>query len=130
MLVDHMAKPNPYETFAAVINTCRDTLYEWEKKHTEFSDAKKRGRAKQYQALFTLGMAGTTGRLLVNSGESVHKKYDKKGNEISSTTTTHKMNGFSTGGWVFMMKNCAGWRDRLELTEDDQVDTMDFEGAK
>lgn len=41
MLVDHMSEGFSFETFAAKINVCRDTLYEWVKQHPEFAKAKK-----------------------------------------------------------------------------------------
>jgi len=39
-LIDHMKKGLSYETFSAVIDVDDDTLYEWEKHHSEFSEAK------------------------------------------------------------------------------------------
>ncbi len=129
MLVKHMGKGFPYETFAADIDVCRDTLYMWEKAHKQFADAKKRGRARQYQALFALGMAGMTGRITFTSNETTHTRHTKDGTPSSATVSVHKGNGFSTGAWAMMMKNCAGWRNEPELNDDDQVDTMDFDGA-
>jgi len=41
MLIEHMAKGLSFESFAAITNTCDDTLYEWAKVHEEFSAAKK-----------------------------------------------------------------------------------------
>lgn len=42
-LIGHMQKGLSYESFGGVVWVDRDTLYEWEKKHREFSDAKKIG---------------------------------------------------------------------------------------
>lgn len=44
MLVDHMKEGFSYESFAAIAETHVDTLYEWEKVHPEFSDAKGKAR--------------------------------------------------------------------------------------
>ena len=42
MLLKHMSQGFSYESFAGSIGVCRDTLYEWESKHPNFSDTKKR----------------------------------------------------------------------------------------
>lgn len=42
-LIEHMGKGLSFESFAGVCRVCKDTLYEWEKVHSEFSDAKKIG---------------------------------------------------------------------------------------
>lgn len=46
MLIDHMAEGYSFETFGAVVDVCKDTLYEWVKVHEEFSDAFKRAKLK------------------------------------------------------------------------------------
>jgi len=58
MLIDHMAQGYSYATFAATINTHRDTLHEWEQKHPEFSDAKKIAFTKCQQWWETQAMKG------------------------------------------------------------------------
>lgn len=45
MLISHFKNGDSYTTFAATVDVDRDTLYEWETKYPEFSDAKKRGWA-------------------------------------------------------------------------------------
>ena len=45
MLIDHMTQGLSYESFAAITETHKDSLYEWEKVHPEFSEAKKKGLA-------------------------------------------------------------------------------------
>ena len=84
-LVEHMAQGFPYETFAALIDVCRETLYEWEKKHEEFFHAKKRGKEKTYLALVSKGM------------DSIHDP-----GTLNNTV------------WIFMMKNMCGWTDKKE----------------
>lgn len=45
-LIRHLEGANSFESFAAKVDTCVDTLYEWEKVHPDFSEAKRRGVAK------------------------------------------------------------------------------------
>ncbi len=42
-LVQHLSQGFRYQAFAGVVGVHIDTLYEWEKTHPEFSDAKKMG---------------------------------------------------------------------------------------
>jgi hypothetical protein len=46
MLIDHMEEGLSFESFAGVIGVNRDTIFEWAKVQTEFSDAKKAGFEK------------------------------------------------------------------------------------
>lgn len=87
-LVAHMKDGLSFESYAAIIDVHRDTLYEWVKVHKDFSDAKK--KAVDHCMLFweRVGVAGATG----------------------------KLPGFQTGAWVFNMKNRFSWTDRQELT--------------
>lgn len=86
MLVKHMAQGYSYESFSAVIKTDRSQLYRWEKSHKEFCDAKKRAREQCLIFWEKAGMAGTFGKIA----------------------------GFSTGAWIFNMKNRFNWVDRQE----------------
>lgn len=90
MLVQHMAGGLSFESFAAVIGTHRDTLYDWEHSHPEFSDAKK--RAVESGRIFweKMGLGGMSG----------------------------KIKGFNSAVWIFNMKNRFKWRDNIELTGD------------
>lgn len=100
MLIKHMSSGLPYETFAAEVDASREVLYDWEKAHPEFLHAKKKGRAAQYKFLAMVGRNAMAG----------------------------KVPGFNATAWVFFMKNCCGWKDKIEISEDDEVDDIDFEG--
>lgn len=102
-LIDHMSEGLSYESFAAVISVDRDTLYEWEKVHKEFSDAKK--AAFDVNLLFweRQGLDG-----LFNETE-----YDEKGRPTKSKSINATV-------WIFNMKNRHRWRDK----QPDEADTV------
>ncbi len=56
-LILHCKKGLSYEAFAGVVDVCVDTLYEWEKVHPKFSEAKKR-------LLLSLGFGGSSKGLM------------------------------------------------------------------
>lgn len=68
-----------------------DTLYEWERVHPEYSEAKK-------QFL-------SCGRI----------KWERIGRDAATGTLPET---FNATAWVFTMKNRFGWRDRVEISDD------------
>ena len=84
MLIEDLGNGMTYTAFAGLIGVNIDTLYEWEKVHSAFSDAKKIGRAKQERYLLEVGNRAMMG----------------------------KIKGFNATPWVFMMKNMCGWKDK------------------
>lgn len=86
-LIEHMSQGFSYESFAGLISVDRDTLYQWEKDHCQFSDAKKQGRAKQL-----LTDERTLQSIILG---------DLKDSNIT--------------GLIFKMKNCHKWRDKHEI---------------
>ena len=90
-LIAHMTKGYSFESFAAVIGVHRDTLYEWVKRHVEFSDAKKRARDAALYWWEKVGEAGLTGQL----------------------------KGFNAAVWIFSMKNRFKWTDEKSAEADD-----------
>lgn len=85
-LVEFMAQGFPYECFAAEVDVCKSTLYQWERDYPEFSDAKKKGKPKTYKALLQKGL------------DSIHDP-----GTLNNTV------------WIFMMKNMCGWTDKKEV---------------
>lgn len=92
LLVEHMAQGFSFESFAAIVDTHRDTLYEWCKVHESFSDAKKRGRDKSLIWWEKVGMIG----MGIPS---------KNGPQLKN---------FSSAMWIFTMKNRHGYSDKVE----------------
>lgn len=95
MLIEHMDLGNPFSTFAAKINVNVDTLYEWQKKHKKFSEARKIGQSKLEHFLYRLGLAIASGKV--------------KGNPAT---------------WIFMMKNICNWTDRPMDQEIPQIEPV------
>ncbi len=78
--------------------------------------------------MFKLGQAGMTGQIKnVVSRKTVTTK-DANGNDIVTTTETYGPPAYNATTWIFMMKNCFGWKDMVVFSEDDEIDDMDFEG--
>jgi hypothetical protein len=95
MLVDWMKEPsNTYDSFAYEIGVNVDTLYEWNKVHPEFSDAKKRAREAAMKSMSRLGLAGMGG----------------------------KIKGFGQAAWIFWMKARFGWREDGPMEQGDDFD--------
>ena len=95
-LKEFLADGYPFEAFAGEVDVCPDTIYEWCKVHPEFSEAKKLGRSKGLKTFIDQGKKGAYG----------------------------KIKGFNATPWIFMMKNIYGWKDRLEISEDEEVDEL------
>lgn len=89
MLIDHMENGLSYETFAAIVNVSKQTLYDWEKANPEFLDSKKHGVMKSQLFWEKAGMDG----LFIND----------KDTKFNSTV------------WVFSMKNRFNWRDKQQV---------------
>lgn len=97
MLITWMKKPRSYESFASVVGVDRDSLYEWEKKHKEFSDAKKKGRMACQATCEALLIAQSSGQI----------------------------KGGSTSSLIFFMKNTTTFRDD-PIIDDADYEDMEF----
>src|SRR5690349_7812689 len=96
MLVGHMAQGLSYESFGGVVEVSKQTLYDWEKRHEEFRDAKDRGES---QSRLFWEKAGING---------LHNETIKDGDGM---TVTRSINATV---WIFNMKNRFKWRDKTE----------------
>ena len=62
-LIKHMKQGLSYETFPAVIGVSTQTLYDWEKRHPEYLEAKRTAWV-EYQLFWEkMGVHGTAGKL-------------------------------------------------------------------
>jgi hypothetical protein len=91
MLIDHMSKGFSFESFAGIVETDRQTIYNWTDKHPEFFDAKKEAFEKSRVFWEEAALKG-----LWN---------DKDGPQLNNTI------------WIFNMKNRFGWKDKVEVEE-------------
>jgi hypothetical protein len=112
LLIDHMTKGYSFESFAAITDTCKDTLYEWVKVHPEFSDAKKRATDKSRLFWEKVGIEN-----IVNI-ETMEK------DESGSFTAVKK--SLNSAAWIFNMKNRFkdDWKDKHETELSGNVGTV------
>lgn len=115
MLIEHMSQGLSYESFAGLIKVAIDTLYEWQKVHPAFSEAKSLGKAQALLLWEKEGIKGLWDEVEYN--EKGQKTYERKINNVM---------------WVFNMKNRFGWRDKTEaeVQESKSVIKIAFDPSK
>jgi hypothetical protein len=88
-LIKHMQQGLSFESFAANVPCCFDTLHEWVKVHPEFSEAKRIGKSLELKWWESILGGGASG----------------------------KLKNFSAAATIFALKNKAPklWRDRKEV---------------
>ena len=97
MLIEHMKNLHSFESFGAVINTPRSTMYDWCKDHPTFSYAKKIAREYLQLGMEKVGRGLMTGKI--------------KGNVAS---------------WIFYTKNVTHWRDEPDSDIEDGITSVEF----
>lgn len=105
-LVEHMNSGLSFESFAAVIGVNRDTLYEWTKVHSEFSDAQKEGLDKSLLFWEKLGIDN-----IINTSES---------ESFGEGQGSSKSRSLNSSVYIFNMKNRFKWKDK-QPDENDQI---------
>ena len=91
-LVDHMEKGMSYETFGAVIDVSVQTLYDWEKVHPEFLEAKRKGFLVRQSHI----------------EEHFAQVSEGKGEGVPSLM-------------IFRAKNLLGWTDKQEVQQSGDI---------
>ncbi len=105
-LIKHMEQGFSYESFAGSVGVSKQTIYDWEKAHPEFLDAKEIVVEKSRIFWEKIGIDH-----VVNISESSE---DEDGNRSSSSKS------LNPSVWIFNMKNRFKWRDK----QPDEVDTV------
>lgn len=96
-LIDYVRETNePFYCFAAELGISEETLYEWARKHKEFSESKKIALAIAKRNMTRIGIHAMVG----------------------------KVKGFQMGAFAMIMKNCYGWADNPEAQEEDIDDVI------
>lgn len=117
MLIDHMETGLSFESFAAEIDVCEDTIYTWAKEIPEFSEAKKKAFSKNRSFWEKLSV-----KYIVNQSEF----HEDKANKTKTSTST----SLNSSVYIFNMKNRfpKEWRDRQEIesTNTQNVSVTDF----
>ena len=98
-----------FESFGAEVHKSSQCLYEWVQAHSEFGDAKAEGTALSLKWHENIGNKGMMGLPM-----EVQMK-DKNGN---IKTITGK--NFNPVMFKFMMANRHKWKDRSDVTTDDE----------
>lgn len=100
MIEDYLANGGIMEAFGATIGVHRETVFEWRKKHPEFSEACKKGRSLSLEHWRKVGYEAMMGE-------------NPKFNVVI---------------WIFFMKNIHGWKDKVEFQESEDIEDMEFVG--
>lgn len=98
MLIYHMATGRSFESFAAKVNVCFDTLYYWQNKYPQFKEAHLEGKAKAlefFEGKLLEGIKGErVGAALLNTviKARFHKIYgDVHKHQIEAKTTVEQL---------------------------------------
>jgi hypothetical protein len=100
-LIEHMSQGLSFETFAAVVDVDRDTIYEWVKVYKDFSDAKKKAMPKRNLFVEKIYNASARGQII----------RDADGTPLKPNPAM----------MIFLAKNTLGWSDKVEQVGEVQV---------
>lgn len=100
-LIDHMSQGLSFDTFAGRISVNPDSLYEWVKVHSAFSEAKKIGTAKRNFLVESMYVQAATGA----------EVRDTKGRVLKPNPAM----------MIYWTKNTIGWSDKVEQSFDENT---------
>lgn len=101
-LIEHMEAGLSFESFAGTLNVSKQTIYDWEKEHPAFLDAKEIAFEKSRLFWEKLGI------------EHIVNKSDSYGEGQSQSRS------INASVYIFNMKNRFKWRDK----QPDEVDVV------
>jgi len=120
MLVLHMkTEGKSFQSFGAIANVSKQTLFNWVKRHEEFKEAKALGEIYSLAYWEDMGSAGTFGRLVYTSEEVVDQA---KG----TITRKKKKASFNPFSYQLIMMNRFKWRkgDPDQVTDEISPDLL------
>lgn len=124
-LTEHMAAGYSFESFAALLDVAKQTLYNWTKDYEDFLDAKERGTEKSRLWWERLGIQGVQGLgpECVYQRKAIMVTAIEEGQEIEvpAEEVIYRAATFVPGTWFRNMVNRFPdeWRDRQEVTGKD-----------
>jgi len=107
-IIKFMGHGHSIKAFAASIGKHSDTIFEWAKRHPEFSVAIKKGKEQCQLWWEKLGMALAAG----------HK------------TSEHDYRKGNPTVFIWMTKNLLGWSDRIDLHQEVEPIVLRIKGEK
>jgi len=93
LLKEHYKEGLSFDSFGGVVCASRETLYNWTEKYPEFFDTKKQYEPMSWLFWEKMGRSGAAG----------------------------KIPNFNAAAWIFNMKNRMGWRDKHEISTEENT---------
>jgi DNA-binding XRE family transcriptional regulator len=72
-LIEHSKQGLSFASFAGVVGVSRQALYDWEKKHEEFAEAKKIGESYSLLSWEKVGLGLVTGKIHGSATAFIHQ---------------------------------------------------------
>ena len=101
-VVSCMKEGMSIEEVCLELNICKQTFYNWAKTYSDFLDAKKKGED------FSLGW------------------WMRMGREYLFPTGIQEERKLNYTGWYMNMKNRFGWKDKQDVTSNDQTVSITY----
>lgn len=113
-LIEHMKEGKSFESFAPLAGVNRDTLYEWEHVHQNFSDAKKMGKdwrllwIERQMDLMITGVSQGNPALLIFKARNVEKQLYGDAETEKKTVNNYNLTNEQANKIVEVVKSTNG----------------------